>query len=94
MTHARGDDIMNYSYRDELYHHGILGQRWGKKNGPPYPLQPGNHSNSEIKAGWKKSLKSDPDLLEKKRAVKEAKKSSKLNQKKPACCGAANIERF
>lgn len=24
---------MNY-----LVHHGILGQKWGKKNGPPYPL--------------------------------------------------------
>lgn len=23
---------------DHLEHHGILGQRWGKKNGPPYPL--------------------------------------------------------
>lgn len=22
----------------ELTHHGILGQKWGKKNGPPYPL--------------------------------------------------------
>lgn len=22
----------------ELYHHGILGQKWGVKNGPPYPL--------------------------------------------------------
>ena len=28
---------MYYSY-DELYHHGRLGQRWGVKNGPPYPL--------------------------------------------------------
>ncbi len=22
----------------ELYHHGIRGQKWGKRNGPPYPL--------------------------------------------------------
>lgn len=21
-----------------LYHHGIKGQKWGKRNGPPYPL--------------------------------------------------------
>lgn len=27
--------IQNDSY---LVHHGILGQKWGKKNGPPYPL--------------------------------------------------------
>ena len=39
-----------------LYHHGILGQRWGKKNGPPYPISASNHSASEKKAGWTKSL--------------------------------------
>ena len=39
-----------------LMHHGILGQRWGKKNGPPYPLGAGDHSASEKKAGWRKSL--------------------------------------
>ena len=41
---------------NELYHHGILGQRWGRKNGPPYPLGTGDHSASEKKAGWRKSL--------------------------------------
>ena len=40
----------------ELYHHGIAGQKWGKRNGPPYPLSAGAHSASEKKAGWRKSL--------------------------------------
>lgn len=41
---------------DYLAHHGILGQKHGKRNGPPYPLKPGDHSASERKAGWRKSL--------------------------------------
>ena len=35
--------IMNSKYSRELRHHGIIGQKWGVKNGPPYPL------NSELK---------------------------------------------
>lgn len=42
--------------RQYLIHHGILGQKWGVKNGPPYPLEARNHSASEKKAGWQKSL--------------------------------------
>ena len=30
--------------------------KWGKRNGPPYPLDASDHSASERKAGWKKSL--------------------------------------
>ena len=40
----------------ELYHHGVAGQKWGKRNGPPYPLAASAHSASEKKAGWRKSL--------------------------------------
>lgn len=32
-----------------LVHHGILGQEWGKKNGPPYPLDDEDHSAKEKK---------------------------------------------
>ena len=58
----RNDFESNY-----LMHHGILGQKWGKKNGPPYPLGASDHSASEKKAGWRKSL-------EDKREMKKAKK--------------------
>lgn len=27
-----------WRYNDELYHHGIKGQQWGVRHGPPYPL--------------------------------------------------------
>ena len=30
--------IIRRIQNDELYHHGIKGQNWGIKNGPPYPL--------------------------------------------------------
>ena len=32
-----------------LEHHGILGQKWGQQNGPPYPLDEADHSLSERK---------------------------------------------
>lgn len=46
------NDFRNY----ELYHHGILGQKWGRQQGPPYPLDASDHSSAEKKAGWRKSL--------------------------------------
>ena len=36
---------------DHLEHHGIKGQSWGVRNGPPYPLKPSQHSAAEKKEG-------------------------------------------
>ena len=32
-------------WREELYHHGILGMHWGVRNGPPYPIGQGKYSD-------------------------------------------------
>lgn len=65
----------HYTIGGELYHHGILGQKWGDRNGPPYPLGSGDHSAKEKKAGWRKSLKKTIDNYKAHRkAVKDSDK--------------------
>lgn len=44
-----------YVTTDTLYHHGIKGQRWGVKNGPPYPLDASDYSASEKREGSPKN---------------------------------------
>lgn len=45
------------SSEDILSHHGIVGQKWGKKNGPPYPLGTEDHSKAQIAAAKKAGVK-------------------------------------
>lgn len=61
--------------KNELYHHGIDGQRWGVTHGPPYPLSRAEHravvrsqkATEKRKLSWRRSGKyakrmSDEDL--------------------------------
>lgn len=41
---------------NELMHHGIKGQKWGKRNGPPYPLSDSAHSVNEKRNNYKQSI--------------------------------------
>lgn len=52
---------MGYFDKDYLEHHQILGAKWGKKNGPPYPLGSGDHSSSEKKAAAAAGVKVGKD---------------------------------
>lgn len=60
----------------ELYlvHHGIKGQSWGERNGPPYPLNSEQHSQKEKRSGssgWTNKAKKDFKLSDKqKKAIK------------------------
>lgn len=67
--------------KNDLEHHGILGMRWGRKNGPPYPLDGSDHSASEKKAGWKKSLGGGRNESEYGRNEKKT-KDNKINKKR------------
>ena len=48
-----------------LAHHGILGQKWGKRNGPPYPLDAEDHSAAEKKAMSERKTKRLSDKAKK-----------------------------
>lgn len=71
---------MSYLIGGELAHHGILGQRHGVRNGPPYPLRRGDHSAAErnlAKRGIKTLtgyIKNTVNKHKKKKALEAAKK--------------------
>ena len=74
-------------------HNGILGQKHGVRNGPPYPLDEGDHSSSEESAAKKAGIsvgtssgKGSLDNVEsanKKETSDKKESSSDTSQKKP-----------
>ena len=59
---------------NELYHHGVDGQKWGVKHGPPYPL---DRSASRQEAKKRKARRKNMIKINKKR-----KKSKKAAEKR------------
>lgn len=72
-----------YTYNDSLAHHGILGQKWGVLNGPPYPLSYQSHSRTEQKRNSTSRIdgisKHNKPKSSDNRLIKENKKNSKNN---------------
>lgn len=83
--------MSNYAiiYSDSLSHHGIQGQKWGQRNGPPYPLDSEDHSAREKKAGWRKSLdkSSNSNKSKRKKTNNSSKKVSRNKSNKSDSIG-------
>lgn len=64
-----GEQLSTYGRISELRHHGILGMKWGVRNGPPYPLSGGDYTKSEMyymsKNARDKKLRSEDRVLAK-----------------------------
>ena len=61
----------------ELYHHGIPGQKWGVKNGPPYPLASGKKPSPLRKFKRKLNIKDAQTIRENTKQVVENDTSEK-----------------
>lgn len=82
---------MEYSNKDfrnyELYHYGIIGQKWGVQNGPPYPLGVSKMSYSERKERNSQTKKTSEEDTGNSRSHKEFHLTEK--QKKALIIGGA-----
>ena len=84
---------MNEIENNYLKHHGILNQKWGKRNGPPYPLDKNAHSAAEKKT-LSKSLSGgrNEEMYDRKAKKKEAKRVTKQLNKADKALAFENRE--
>ena len=75
-----------YSRNAELYHHGIKGQKWGIRNGPPYPLGSDISTGSRLKDKMHENVNKyyDEKKQNKEAQLRRLEKKEKKNEDKQA----------
>lgn len=83
LTPSAVNRFYKYYKPDYVEHHGIIGQKWGDRNGPPYPLSSSEHS-AVVKSADKKSTRSGRKLTwhQRRKAKKNLKKARAAAAKK------------
>lgn len=67
---------IDYLEFKELYHHGIKGMSWGRRNGPPYPLGFSKHSAKEKRLNPKSVIDGKPDEDRKRKGLSKGAKTA------------------
>lgn len=67
-----------------LVHHGVEGQSWGKRHGPPYPLERKKFNLREAAHDWAVKRKKAKAQAKRKRTLKEKKRAEEKQQNQEA----------
>lgn len=84
-------------HSDELTHHGIIGQKWGQRNGPPYPLDSKISTGSKLKTAGdaiKKSVKKFDDVVAARKQAKAEKKAAEEDKKIKKAVASSEVEQI
>lgn len=83
--------VRRISSNSELYHHGIKGQEWGDRNGPPYPLDssPQKQAAKKKKVGLVQKIKNKKKGKQLKKAREEKKK---FNEQKEQLIKSGDVD--
>lgn len=79
------EEIKMEAWREELYHHQILGAHWGEMHGPPYPLAPDKHSAEQKRKNpgiFKKMAERRAAKKKRKRQLESLKKAQEAKRTK------------